>query len=395
MDVEKPRRSDLALVAMGLVLVVLLFDLAALPSRGGTLGPAESDQGRGVFLPHVVRRDLRGPTDRPPVTTVPTASPSTTPLATPTATPSPTPSATSPVDDRELVLQIATYGGLHSDSMFGAEFIRQSPWYAAWAPRETGGTGLALVMPHVAGDADPTELWMVEIDGAELQEIVRRLTDEVGFFDLRPPDESGECVTDLDETAIRLRLPQPGGRDRWLAVYGLDWYLRGEAPCRPRDGTPTPPDARIVALARIVKELREPIGDGRPYPLRAASLVVMRVREMPNAAPWPLDHDLLAIAPEPWQPSFEEIRGADVAAAMQVVRAGRSPGWVMAPFTHGGEPFVVGVRPEPPRWLESMPRPGATRVNCPPIPPVCTAGPPPTACTGPSCPTPDPCPCDP
>lgn len=39
--------------------------------------------------------------------------------------------------------------------------------------------------------------------------------------------------------------------------------------------------------------------------------------------------------------------------------------------------------------------PGATRLRCPLNPPRCTPGPPPTSCSGPGCPTPDPCPCEP
>lgn len=55
----------------------------------------------------------------------------------------------------------------------------------------------------------------------------------------------------------------------------------------------------------------------------------------------------------------------------------------------------TGFYEGPPLRSTDNARPGATRVNCPPIPPKCTAGPPPTACVGPGCPTPDPCPCDP
>lgn len=56
---------------------------------------------------------------------------------------------------------------------------------------------------------------------------------------------------------------------------------------------------------------------------------------------------------------------------------------------------TTGFYEEPPLRSTDNANPGATRVNCPPIPPKCTVGPAPTACVGPGCPTPDPCPCDP
>jgi len=56
---------------------------------------------------------------------------------------------------------------------------------------------------------------------------------------------------------------------------------------------------------------------------------------------------------------------------------------------------TVGFYEEPPLRSTDNAQPGATRVRCPPIPPQCTPGPRPTTCSGPNCPTPDPCPCDP
>ena len=379
-----PGLLSLALLLVGAMAVLSSQLHGPIRTRAGITAGEVS-----AHLPHAIRGDLRAPTSIAPG---PTPTPTLT-VAPPTSEPTPT----VPSDRDYVLLQVATYGGAAPDTMFGVDRIRMAPWFIVYADG-AGHGGRALVVPHDSGLPDRSQLLQFDLDAPEVERIVSKLVDEAEFWDVPEPDHTGLCVPDLDTTAVLLQGEphlQPE-QSRTLYVYGLDWYLRGTAPCRPGDGTPVPPDPRLVKLAQFVDDLRVPPADARPYPLDRAVLVVARDLPGGDAPTWPLEHDLAAMAPAPLESRLHDLEAEDIAPAMAAVAEARQPGWTMARFAHGEERFVVGVRAEPPLWWVYGPEiPGGTGPQCPRVAPKCTPGPSPTPCNEPACPTPVPCPCRP
>ena len=328
-------------------------------------------------------------------TSTPEATPSATQEPTVAVTPSSTPTA---LVASRVVLQVASFGALAPDTQFDVNRVLRSPVYTLYE------AGTVVVHPPdqlVARRYRPVVAWL---EPAQADDLVANLIAATDLFHQPLPDESGLCVPDLDTTYVYLDAIEsvPPRSLRAVAIYGLDWYAEGRVPCRPRTGTPQPPAAQWVALAEWVAALRVLPTDATPYWPHAGTLVVTRDRADQQAPGWPLGHDLALVSREFLTAGELTLLASDVPAAVAAVKGQLRAGQAMALFSQRGQNYRVGVRIEPPGWatyLEHLaptatpgPSPEAT-YPCPPIAPRCTPGPRPTACSGPGCPTPDPCPC--
>jgi hypothetical protein len=383
------QRYKLSHTTAALAGLALVAGFLTMSSAVGPCGARAQSGTASVYLPIAVR----GAFPPAPTPFTPSATPGVTETTVPTPTELVTPSATpTPLASRPPLVQVATYGGLAPDDQFGVERVLQAPWYTLY------DNGVVVTFARPDGSRDASAPQVGQLEEADVAAAVSQLADGCHFFDLETPDESGICQPGLDTTYVRL-----DGADgfRSVHVYGLDWYLGADPPCRPRSGTPAPPSADMVCLAHVVTQLPFELPDTAAYWPDSGTLVVTRDRQSEGQPDWPLGQDLGAISPRFLQAGEVGLSAADVPVAVRAVADHRSAGWSMARFSQAGETYVVGVRIEPPRWnaYTDAPAPTATATAsvtpdwCPPARPVCTPGPPPTPCSGRICPTPDPCPC--
>jgi len=348
-----------AFIAVGALVLVDRFRASPPPLA------AQAQDGVTAFLPLALLGQLPAPTatgaasatPRPTASATATAAAPTDPPASPTPDVTPTPQLV----DTTPLLQVATYGRAAPDTSFGVDLVRVSPWFTLYGEDVQGATGQVVTYLHAFGAPDLTQPRFLERGADDVAALMLRLADEVQFWDLEVPEPSGLCVPDLDTTAVYAKRPGAEAPGRAVQVYGLHLYLQGDAPCRPREGTPGPPDERLVSLARLVVDLRQPRPEAVPYRLEDALLVVTRDRPTGQAPAWPLRHNLLAIAPTLLQPRSTSLRTDEIAPALDAIGQARAAGWTMARFAQGDERFVIGVRPQPPQWwLTGAAEPGSS-----------------------------------
>lgn len=170
--VQRPRGNGLLSFALLLVSAMAVLSLQLHGPDGTRAGTNAADG--SAYLPHAVRGDTRAPTD-------PVPDPSPAPTSTvgrPTTVPFP--------HGVYPLLQVATCGGAAPDTPFGVDQVRISPWFTVYAgDRGTGGR--ALLVPHDGGVPDRSRLLRVDLDAIEIERILRKLLDEVEFWDVPSP----------------------------------------------------------------------------------------------------------------------------------------------------------------------------------------------------------------
>lgn len=183
---------------------------------------------------------------------------------------------------------------------------------------------------------------------AERAELVRRLAEDAGFFDLPASPPGMTCATDGPTDYLYL---SDGEREHRISVYGLTSYLPERRPCP----TPWAPDERLVALAEIVSAFREPLTeDETPFVVERITLAAsdrdLWEDDEPEPA-WPFGSTIrLADMPGDGWSRAMQVFGAPAAEIVQAIEANAYSGTNVARFVDEGVKYIVGARVEFARW---------------------------------------------
>lgn len=332
------------ITATALLVTLAVAAVAAVPpghrSTAGTLAAPESSS--PVYFPMLLQdgRPEVLPTGaaRTPVPTLGTPRPTSTPA---TATPLPTPES----QRGEVVFQLATFGGLSFDMMLGGSIPSQTPRFTLY---EDG-----FYIRIVEGYDPDVEGYAVErVEGtlgdSERTELVRRLVEDVDFFDLpaRPPGMI--CATDLPMDHLYLWADD---REHRVAIYGLTSFTTGPWSCP----TPWPLDERLVTLVEIVDDFQAPLTeDEAPLDFDRITLVATDRDDWGGDDPvpvWPFSPEIrLADMPaDAWWRAMQ-VEGEVAREIVQSIEEYSIHSSNVARFADDGVNFVVGARIEFAGW---------------------------------------------
>lgn len=332
------------LVTLAVALTLAVAAVAAAPpghrSTAGALAAPESSS--PVYFPMLLQdsRPAALPTGaaRTPVPTSGTPRPTSTPA---TATPLATPQSL----HGEVVFQLATYGGLTIDMRLGGHVPSQTPRFTLYKD----GFYIRIVDVYDP-DVDAYAVERVEgmLGDSERTELVRRLVEDAGFFDLpaRPPGMI--CVTDgpMDYLFLRDR-----DREHRVVIYGLTGFTSARWPCP----TPWPLDERLVTLAEIVDDFQVPLTeDEAPLDFDRITLVATDRDDWGGgelAPEWPFGPGIrLADMPGDAWWRMMQVEGE---VAREIVRSIDDQSFYetnVARFADEGVDFIVGARVEFAGW---------------------------------------------